>query len=53
VEEALYLMMISYEKLQLEPLRADTERVLRANFPRSALLSKGLGGNERPWWQFW
>jgi outer membrane protein assembly factor BamD len=53
IEEALYLLMISYEKLQLEPLRADAERVLRANFPDSALLTKGLYGNERSWWQLW
>lgn len=38
-EEALYLMMRSYEALGLTDLRADTERVLRANFPNSTYLA--------------
>ncbi len=38
-EEALYLMMRSYEALGLADLRADTERVLRANFPQSSYLA--------------
>jgi outer membrane protein assembly factor BamD len=38
-EEALYLMMRSYEALGIEDLRADTERVLRANFPQSTYLA--------------
>jgi len=52
-EEALYLMVASYEKLQLAPLRDAAERVLRQNFPQSAYLTRGLGGYDRPWWQLW
>ncbi|UDF34933.1 UNVERIFIED_ORG: outer membrane protein assembly factor BamD [Shinella sp. XGS7] len=51
-EEALFLMMQSYEKLGLKPLRDDAERVLRKNFPDSTHLA-GNGGKKRSWWRFW
>jgi outer membrane protein assembly factor BamD len=40
-EEALFILMASYERLGLEPLRADAERVLRTNFPTSRFLLPG------------
>ncbi len=52
-EEALYLMVISYDKLELKPLRDAAERVLRQNHPQSAFLTQGLGAYERPWWYLW
>lgn len=39
VEEALYLLMQSYDALQLASLRDDAERVLRLNYPDSRFLS--------------
>jgi outer membrane protein assembly factor BamD len=53
VEEALYIMMKGYEKLGLEELRADAERVLRLNFPQSELFAKGIRLDDRSWWQVW
>ncbi len=53
LEEALYLLVRSYEKLGLDDLRADAERVLRRSYPDSALLTRGLPGNDRRWWQLW
>ncbi len=53
IEEALYLMMASYEKLELKPLRDSAERVLRQNYPRSSYLAGGLGAKDAPWWKFW
>jgi outer membrane protein assembly factor BamD len=53
VEEALYIMVQSYAKLDLPKLRDDADRVLRENFPHSVYLSKGLAADERPWWKFW
>jgi outer membrane protein assembly factor BamD len=50
-EEALYLLMLSYDKLQLAALRDDAERVLRQNFPDSGYLRHGLTGREKPWWK--
>lgn len=38
VEEALYIMMASYEKLGMTDLRNDAERVLKQNFPDSKFL---------------
>ena len=52
-EEALFIMMQSYDKLQLNQLRDDAERVLRANYPKSAYLTAGLGAYDQPWWKFW
>ena len=52
-EEALFLMVLSYDKLELKPLRESAERVLRQNYPASAFLAQGLGGYERPWWRLW
>ncbi|MEO5771913.1 MAG: outer membrane protein assembly factor BamD [Burkholderiaceae bacterium] len=52
-EEALYLMMESYQRLGLEPLRSDTERVLKQNFPNSRLGADGVRQARRAWWQLW
>jgi outer membrane protein assembly factor BamD len=52
-EEALYILANSYERLGLEQLRSDTERVLTRNFPNSAYLKGGLRQRERAWWQLW
>jgi len=53
VEEALFIMMLSYEKLGLEEQRAATERVLRLNFPQSPLFERGLKLSDRSWWEVW
>jgi len=52
-EEALFLMMRSYDKLGLKPLRDDAERVLQKNFPNSIYLSDATGGRKKSWWRFW
>lgn len=38
-EEALHLMVRSYEALEMKDLQADAERVLRLNFPESRFLA--------------
>ena len=50
-EEALYLMMLGYEKLELKPLRDAAERVLRTNFPKSAYLDPN--GSRPSWYRMW
>ena len=52
-EEALFIMVESYDKLALPQLRDDAARVLRQNFPQSAFLGEGLAGNTKPWWKIW
>jgi outer membrane protein assembly factor BamD len=53
VEEALYIMAASYDKLGLEQLRADAERVLTKNYPSTRYIKNGVRVPERSWWQFW
>ncbi|GCL66290.1 outer membrane protein assembly factor BamD [Pseudaquabacterium pictum] len=53
VEEALYIMAASYDKLGLEQLRVDAERVLTKNFPNTRYIKNGVRVPERAWWQFW
>jgi outer membrane protein assembly factor BamD len=53
-EEALYILVQAYDKLQMTQLRDDAERVLKLNYPDSAFLTRGLGARDpRPWWKFW
>ena len=53
VEEALYIMAASYDKLGLEQLRIDAERVLTKNYPNTRYIKNGVRVPERAWWQFW
>ena len=53
IEEALYIMYASYDKLGLADLRTDTERVFKLNFPSSDLLARGYDADDRRWWQIW
>ncbi|MDH3210346.1 MAG: outer membrane protein assembly factor BamD [Burkholderiaceae bacterium] len=53
-EEALYIMVQSYDKLGLDELRDDARRVLNKNFPDSEYLAGGgWAPKGRAWWQFW
>jgi len=52
-EEALYIMQVGYERLGLEQLRADAERVLKQNFPNSRYSTEGVRQAKRAWWQLW
>jgi len=52
-EEALFIMAQSYDRLGLNELRDDAERVLRKNFPDSKLQTEGSASRPRSWWQFW
>jgi outer membrane protein assembly factor BamD len=48
-EAALYIMMMSYEKLGMTDLRNDSERVLLQNFPDTTLISKGFPNKYSAW----
>jgi outer membrane protein assembly factor BamD len=52
-EEALYIMARSYDRLGLETLRDDADRVLRKNFPDSRFSAEGVRIRSKAWWQFW
>ncbi|MCC2955387.1 outer membrane protein assembly factor BamD [Massilia sp. IC2-477] len=51
-EEALFIMMRSYDKLGMPALRDDTQRVLVLNYPNSTFLNPNAKG-DAPWWRFW
>lgn len=51
VEEALKILVESYDRLGMADLRDDTRRVLEKNFPTSGAQAS-LGGEKR-WWQVW
>lgn len=52
-EEALYIMVQSYDRLGLTDLRDDADRVLRKNFPETPFHAGGVTTRKRSWWQFW
>ncbi len=54
VEEALYILYMSYQNLGMTELANDTARVFKLNFPDSEMLETGqTAKKERRWWQFW
>lgn len=53
IEEALYIMVQSYDRLGLDTLRDDANRVFQKNFPNSKLPSEGLPRAGKAWWHIW
>ena len=51
-EEAMYILVLAYDKLGMKELHADAERVMRKNFPDSKLYTEGLDYRKR-WWHLW
>ena len=52
LEEALAIMVVSYDKLKLTDLRDDAQRVLTLNFPNSKY-AKGVSTEGKAWYRFW
>lgn len=53
IEEALSIMIRSYEALGMKQLADDTRRVMEKTYPHSADSSTGLKPKSGPWWKFW
>ncbi len=53
LEEALFIMVKSYEALGMTQLRDDSKRVLETNYPNSEFSSLGFKTGNDPWWKFW
>jgi len=51
IEEALYLMVRNYEKLNMPDLRDDANRVFVKSFPNSRFLNAKQ--TDTAWWKFW
>lgn len=52
IEEALYILVLAYEKLEMKELRDDAERVLKHNFPNTRFYADGIE-RKTAWWQLW
>ena len=53
LEEALFIMVRSYDALGMAQLRDDTNRVMEKNYPRSEYLARGFRSSQGPWWKVW
>jgi outer membrane protein assembly factor BamD len=52
LEEALAIMVVSYDKLELTGPRDDAQRVMNLNFPNSKY-AQGVNLEEPAWYRFW
>ena len=53
LEEALFILLRSYDALGMTQLRDDTRRVMEKTYPRSEYLSRGSKSTQSPWWKLW
>jgi outer membrane protein assembly factor BamD len=53
LEEALFILLRSYEALGMTQLAADTRRVMEKNYPQSEYLARGFKKSDEPWWKMW
>ena len=53
VEEALFILLKSYDALGMSQMRDDTKRILERNYPTTEYLTRGFKGDTTPWWKFW
>jgi outer membrane protein assembly factor BamD len=52
-EEALFILVQSYDQLGLTQLRDDAKRVMETNFPNSTVARTGVTARKSRWWQLW
>jgi outer membrane protein assembly factor BamD len=53
LEEALFILVQSYDALGLAQLRDDSRRVLAQTYPKSEYLTQGFKKASSPWWKLW
>lgn len=53
LEEALFIMVKSYDALGMTQMRDDSRRVLEASYPNGDFITKGFRPGGEPWWKFW
>jgi len=51
-EEAMFIIVSAYDKLGMNDLRDDANRVMRQNFPNSRFYADGLE-RKKAWWKLW
>ena len=53
LEEALFIMVRSYDALGMVQLRDDARRVMEKTYPNSSFLARGVNSSQNSWWKFW
>ena len=53
LEEALYIIVRSYDALGMTQLRDDAQRVMQASYPQSGFTARGFKQDDGPWWKLW
>ena len=52
-EEALFVLVLAYDRLGMADLRDAADRVMRKNFPDSRYFKVGTLRKDVPWWRLW
>ena len=52
VEEAMFIVVSAYDKLGMNDLRDDADRIMHKNFPNSRYYKDGLN-RKTAWWKLW
>jgi outer membrane protein assembly factor BamD len=53
IEEAVFVLVLAYDRLGMSDLRDAADRVMRSNFPDSRYLKPGGDRKDVPWWRLW
>lgn len=53
LEEALFIIVKSYDALGMTQLRDDAKRVLEKTYPQTEYLTRGFKPSSDPWWKVW
>jgi outer membrane protein assembly factor BamD len=53
IEEAVFVLVLAYDRLGMNDLRDAADRVMRTNFPDSRYLKAGGLRKDVPWWRLW
>ena len=53
LEEALYILIQSYDALGMTQLRDDARRVMEASYPQGVYATGNVKTKSNPWWKFW
>jgi outer membrane protein assembly factor BamD len=53
VEEAVFVLVLAYDRLGMNDLRDSADRIMRTNFPESRYLKPGGVRKDVPWWRLW
>jgi outer membrane protein assembly factor BamD len=53
LEEAVFVLVLAYDRLGMNDLRDAADRVMRTNFPDSRYLKPGGLRKDVPWWRLW